>query len=938
MVQGKKPNDMSNGATKYQNNMSFQKKDRSESRGGAQNGFRTDSAISGSKIQGERTLQRWVPDAPEEIDGSLESGKPSSGPAWDQFAGTQTDYDENIYTTKIDTSHPHHQQRIAYADRKAREIERSVATNSHVAEERIADHVKADSNGLDEEDKYSGVRRQQDFPPLTSSSNKYQPPARRGNAGQTATSAAVSTVASNAPGILADPAILASGRPKATSEKKNSPVQKPKAEVAPPPTVNEPSATATPDTKVSAPKATASAGRTIAQPKPQASPNATATVERDVASAFKTFANQQRKNLENARANKARNDKEFKLNDLKKFAEDFKLNTPVPQDLVPIIAKDPAKQKEIMEKSNRSAEEAKLKPAEAVKPVQPPSEARAPASQRPAPAAHAPSPSSNNNPSRQASNRQQGFSHQQGYNNSQSFRGNQSSQAQPQMPPQQGRGPGNLGTRLKNLERQNLNQGMNNMPLHDARHPPTGPANPMDPNFSRRSSGVTSAQGGRLNPNSSEFRPNAHAPTFTPNGNPSHSNGPSSGSSPAINASVEQSSPAPVARSLLKRKPVSPVDRPSLKEKFNALEHIMTIKPLPEQNWEKTGGMRPSYDTPPIWRQLADGEPDGSSIHLTYTKLFEMTPFPTALSPPNLSHAVPPVPHQHQLPFHLQQGVHMNQRQSPRAMPMNLPGNQHGHGPAPQFSGPDEHRMMPSHSAQSFASPRPHNAALPFPSPMGTPMSQNAQLYAPQMMPYGGVPPMAAGYRSLSQNQHFVPQQQMGPPMMMQNPTGGFMTTQGMPPGGHVMYPQGPQGHFMPQGSGHPPAMPVNGYPSPGRGAPMMMSQGSQQGHQQPPMFAMNPGMSPGPQYGNAVPVYAQQPPGQIPMRPGYNGGPGQFGTSPQQPHQFAHQQRNNHQNGNFNNNKNFQHPPLHPNAPPNSQPPNGTQPRVVDGVVEEAK
>jgi hypothetical protein len=54
--------------------------------------------------------------------------------------------------------------------------------------------------------------------------------------------------------------------------------------------------------------------------------------------------------------------------------------------------------------------------------------------------------------------------------------------------------------------------------------------------------------------------------------------------------------------------------------------------------------------------------------------------------------------------------------------------------------------------------------------------------------------------------------------------------------------------------------MPANGFPSPGRGAPMMMNQGSQQGHQQP-MYGMNPGISPGPQY--VAPMYPQQPPGQ---------------------------------------------------------------------------
>jgi PAB1-binding protein PBP1 len=192
MVQGKKPSDMSNSngtpKSKYQQpNMAFPRKDISETRGGSagtndgrvQNGesstrihisplttpgnassFRTDSAISGGRNQGERVLQRWVPDAPEDVDGSLESTRMKSAGGWDQFAengrlfGLKTDYDENIYTTTIDKNHPQYKQRVAEAERKAREIERSAATNSHVEEERVTDNVTGGDIGGDEEDKY----------------------------------------------------------------------------------------------------------------------------------------------------------------------------------------------------------------------------------------------------------------------------------------------------------------------------------------------------------------------------------------------------------------------------------------------------------------------------------------------------------------------------------------------------------------------------------------------------------------------------------------------------------------------------------------------------------------------------------------------------------------------------------------------------------------
>ena len=180
---------MSNGTTKYrdqQSSMSYQRKDvtaggAGKSDGRPQNGtlcpmllsirmltytgnggsFRTDGAISGARNQGEgRTLQKWQPDGPADVDSSLEAGsmRSSGGAVWDQFAenerrfGIKTDYDENIYTTTIDKNHPQYKQRMAEADRKAKEIINKVAFNSHVAEERVQDHVGGE-DGVDEEDK-----------------------------------------------------------------------------------------------------------------------------------------------------------------------------------------------------------------------------------------------------------------------------------------------------------------------------------------------------------------------------------------------------------------------------------------------------------------------------------------------------------------------------------------------------------------------------------------------------------------------------------------------------------------------------------------------------------------------------------------------------------------------------------------------------------------
>ena len=118
-------------------------------------GFRTDTDISGNMAVRERTLQKWEPAADTNTNLSLESSAQSSG--WDQFAtnerlfGVRSDYDENLYTTTIDRSHPQYAERAALAEKKAREIEGSSALNAHVREER-AQNAAGEDKDVDEED------------------------------------------------------------------------------------------------------------------------------------------------------------------------------------------------------------------------------------------------------------------------------------------------------------------------------------------------------------------------------------------------------------------------------------------------------------------------------------------------------------------------------------------------------------------------------------------------------------------------------------------------------------------------------------------------------------------------------------------------------------------------------------------------------------------
>jgi len=121
---------------------------------GSATGFRTDTHISGNVARGGRDLQRWTSSANTDVDISLEDSK--SGGVWDQFQaneklfGLKSDYDENIYTTRIDRSNPQYRQREAEAHRIAREIEGSSSTNAHQREER---GIIDEDGELDEEEK-----------------------------------------------------------------------------------------------------------------------------------------------------------------------------------------------------------------------------------------------------------------------------------------------------------------------------------------------------------------------------------------------------------------------------------------------------------------------------------------------------------------------------------------------------------------------------------------------------------------------------------------------------------------------------------------------------------------------------------------------------------------------------------------------------------------
>ncbi|OJD26208.1 hypothetical protein ACJ73_02417 [Blastomyces percursus] len=903
---------------------------------GAPAGFKTDTDISGGQVVRERELQRWEPGTDAPVDLSLESVGSTS---WDQFEvnerlfGATTSYDENLYTTRIDRSDPSYKRKEAEAARIAREIESSETDNAHLREER---GLIAENDYANEEDKYSGVRRE-DFPPLQSGQpNKYTPPARRAPTGHP-----------TVPGAPVDPAIISAQIARPDIPPKQS--SQPKINVTPSQTITTTTTTTTNTVKDKAPEATKSAPSL----KPPASSeekqvsgkptsnsnvpskrngieNASSNVEVEVLDHFRQFATIEKMKLQERRRNQASYDRTIKLNELMKFSKNFKLGTPVPKDLVPILAKDPSKQEEIIEKARRQHEEklaaAAAKAAGATAPDA--STAAAPAAEK-KPAAPRASGSSRYDlgavPPVAPSDRQQYPRGRQGYP-PMGLHGVPGGRPMGHHTAHPGRsGPGLLSHRLADIQQQRKGGAMGHpmpppLPVQDGRIPPHGPIGGDQSSINSPHKAVqspTSATSTKFNVRAHEFKPNPAAHTFTPGGTSGM------GSSPASSARPQSISRAASPSAFFgAKKPLPASERPSINDHFNPIKRMK--KEATEQSTKDyafNGGIPQAYRTPPTW------EVAPINAEKTYADMFK-TPAPVPSASPQRAASNPPLPHQHQLPFHLQ----------PSGPPTTGPPqahHPHHHAQSHHPSGPplfeDHHRMHMSASAsQVYPSPRLQQTPMTYHSPMG----HHAQLAYGQPVPqfYTGQGPQPAHMRHYPGGPQFVnPQNGMGAPMMVQQPSNGPYA--GMPQGMGVPYnPQMPMyspnaGHAYPQ---HvpPPAQPHSGYPSPSRGAPMMIHQGSQQGHPPQPIMFMNSS-----QHGQ--PVYAPQQPGHIPpVRAGYpQHQQSHFNTSPHQTHHYPHHQHRAQNNNHYNQMPHMHHPHMAPQGPPQNAPSGPHPPEVVDEV-----
>ena len=841
---------------------------------GASSGFQTDADISGNQLRGERELKRWVPEGQDNADFSLES---SNSGTWDQFAtnshlfGAKSTYDENLYTTAIDRSAPSYRRREAEAERIAREIEGSTSSNAHMREER---GQALENDGEDEEEKYSGVRRDEKlYPPLAmGGANKYMPPARRAPTGQ-----------ATVPGVPVDPAIISaqisqpeprkSPAERSKQDRGGSAMDRKNAASVDGQSSSEANNPAQPqssggDKAEQAPRPAASSKDGSSDVDEQASNKAlsqgpTENVEAKVLHQFRQFADIEKQRVIERRKAQANQDRAAKLNELLRFSKTFKLKTPIPNDLIGILAKDPAKQEAIVERAHKESHESASKPSPTQAPLNSNANRKVDIPQA--------QPSV---PDRQMFNRgrggyaqagrsdrpagQQQASFFQGRNNSVQY---------------QARFGGHQQDR-KNIQPPSIPAPI---PIIEGRVPPTGPMADQSAMTSPQRSNMhtpNSAISGKFNLNvkASEFRPTAA--TFNP---AASSQAPSSPGSTQRAGSVSVSRTASPSMFFGKRKAKPASQRPSISKYFNPIlrmkaEHAPkkpTDATKPEEvqkDYSNNGGIPHAFQTGPRWTVKPEND------HRTYEEAFDQPVAPPVISPSqSRSTSSQHIPYAGQgmvipsgpanLPYisnppHV---PHAGSHHYPHQYDDGSQRMQYGGGNPSVFPSPS----LASRQASAYASPMAHAAQLSYGQQayFGTP---NSQMSVP-MRPYPNTPGMMHAQVG-----------QMSAPMMVQQPSNGpYMAVQ-QQFNHQTIYSPNPS-HVYPQVHG--------GYSSPGRIAPMMMQQGSQQGHLHAPnmMYSMS-------NHGAPPLVYQQQQPQQPQMgvhRGGYGGH--QYGSTPHQGYAMQH-------------------------------------------------
>lgn len=580
-----------------------------------------------------------------------------------------------------------------------------------------------------------------------------------------------------------------------------------------------------------------STGKAVAASTPRpadtskaSTPNATTNVETEVLDSFRNFAIFEKNRLADDRRKRVSHDKAIKLNDLKKFSTNFKLHTPVPKDLVPILAKDTAKQHEIVEKAQREAEQKAATPPKTLA-----SSADQPSTKIPVDSKQDGTRAPPNTAERQDYTNFRPGMPQRGPQT-----GGPPRDKQPQFSnvfPSQQNGQSSLGPRLADNHNRHKAGMPAPLPIHSAQKPPRPIVNAAQVPNSQASSTVrtpTSAASAKFN----VFKPNPAANTFKPTGLPS------AASSPRSSANARPMSRAPSPSDFFGTKqPISSEERPSILENFNPLKRLRekAQKEGKAKDYAANGGIVYAHATPVTWTQVNSDENFKS-----YKDMYDdPPPVSRGVSPQHSTASPANSALLHQLPPHLQhapQGApHL---QAPQQVPYPGPPQPHHFPGIPHHY--DEHRMHPSPSQSSaYSTSRVQGPYIAYPPPMGQIPYGYGQPAPPHVMGPGG--PQPQGFRPVHGGPPYgqSPGQQFSAPMMVHNSSqGSFMGPHGMP--GPQM-PMFAPGQVAPYGGQ---SQPPSGFPSPGRATPMI-HQGSYQG--QPSVYVGNQ------QYG--TPIYAQQPP-----------------------------------------------------------------------------
>ncbi|CAG8493176.1 3224_t:CDS:10, partial [Cetraspora pellucida] len=298
-------------------------------------GFRTDSDISGRNEIRERELHKWTPDE------TGEAMKESANASWDQFAvneqlfGLKTDYNEEIYTTKLDRSKADYKERERKAINLANEITRESTTNTHMLEER--GHIVEDQ--MDEEDRYGAVVRSRD-------PNKYMPPHLRKQQEQQIQ-----------PNGVAPAVKKTETNNEVTKDAKVKPPEdiKPITKSAQPATNPTSPSSSIPKIPPFAPSPSSLSSYRIPEhvmaslqiPRKNGTEAEGKPIEAQIVKTFRQFATSEKERLQQRKQAIFKKEMDGKMAELLKWGQNFKLSSPLPEDLIPILTKDEAKQPKV---------------------------------------------------------------------------------------------------------------------------------------------------------------------------------------------------------------------------------------------------------------------------------------------------------------------------------------------------------------------------------------------------------------------------------------------------------------------------------------------------------------------------------------------------------------------------------------------------------------